>query len=64
MLRDELALKTALTEELTYEAQPADLAQLQAMWSGEASASQRALCATAGWCHKMRCDTGRKHAVP
>ena len=36
MLRDELALKSALAEELTYEAQPADLAQLQALWSGEA----------------------------
>ena len=35
MLRDELALKVALQEELTYEAQPEDMAQLQAMWSGE-----------------------------
>jgi len=36
MLRDELALKTAMMEELTYEAEPADLAQLQALWSGAA----------------------------
>ncbi len=36
MLRDELVLKFALTEELTHEAEPADLAQLQALWSGAA----------------------------
>ena len=35
MLRDELALKAALLEELTYEAQPADLTQLQALYSGD-----------------------------
>lgn len=35
MLRDELALRVALKEELTYEANPEDLSQLQAMWSGK-----------------------------
>ena len=48
MLRDELVLKTAMMEELTYGAEPADLTQLQALWSGAAvqlHASQ--WCATA-----------------
>ena len=34
MVRDELALKTVLVEELTWEAQPEDLAQLQTLFSG------------------------------
>ena len=34
MLRDELVLKRALLEELSYEAKPEDLSQLQGMWSG------------------------------